>query len=342
MLDVKSTTSGMLVPRMTLDQRNAISAPAEGLMVFCTNCGMNGALSLFTGGSWRTFSSCLTPSPTAGTHVPSINQIVWNWNAVTGALGYKWSTTNNYTTATDMGALLTKTQTSLAMATVYTSYAWAYFDCGTSLPLTMMGTTQSCGGSLVANHVQSTVVPVTKSVTYGTVTGVPGEPGKCWITSNLGADHQATAVNDATEPSAGWYWQFNRIRGFKHDGSQYVPLVPWNSTINENSDWQGGADPCAILLGNPWRIPTDNEWANVDGYGGWTNWNGPWNSLLKLHAAGLLSSSIGALFYRGSLGYYWSRDQNNLSTGNKLEFTNGYSVIGNIDKAVAMPLRCIR
>jgi len=30
MLDVKSTTSGMLVPRMTVDQRNAIVSPAEG------------------------------------------------------------------------------------------------------------------------------------------------------------------------------------------------------------------------------------------------------------------------------------------------------------------------
>jgi hypothetical protein len=37
MLDVKSTTKGMLVPRMTLTQRNAISNPATGLMIFCTD-----------------------------------------------------------------------------------------------------------------------------------------------------------------------------------------------------------------------------------------------------------------------------------------------------------------
>ena len=58
-----------------------------------------------------------------------------------------------------------------------------------------------------------TVAPVDKTVTYGTVTNIPGETSKCWITSNLGADHQATAVNDATEASAGWYWQFNRHTG---------------------------------------------------------------------------------------------------------------------------------
>jgi hypothetical protein len=37
MLDVKSTTAGMLVPRMTTIQRNAIASPAPGLLVFCTD-----------------------------------------------------------------------------------------------------------------------------------------------------------------------------------------------------------------------------------------------------------------------------------------------------------------
>ena len=34
MLDVKSLTKGMLVPRMTTTQRNGISSPATGLLVF--------------------------------------------------------------------------------------------------------------------------------------------------------------------------------------------------------------------------------------------------------------------------------------------------------------------
>src|SRR5580698_1406541 len=37
LLEVKSTTKGILIPRMTLTQRNAIAAPVVGLMIFQTN-----------------------------------------------------------------------------------------------------------------------------------------------------------------------------------------------------------------------------------------------------------------------------------------------------------------
>jgi uncharacterized protein (TIGR02145 family) len=37
MLDVRSTAKGMLVPRMTIAQRDAIAEPAKGLMVYCTD-----------------------------------------------------------------------------------------------------------------------------------------------------------------------------------------------------------------------------------------------------------------------------------------------------------------
>jgi hypothetical protein len=37
MLDVKSTSKGLLVPRMTAVQRDAIASPATGLLIFCTD-----------------------------------------------------------------------------------------------------------------------------------------------------------------------------------------------------------------------------------------------------------------------------------------------------------------
>ncbi|MEI7982670.1 MAG: hypothetical protein WCI71_13545, partial [Bacteroidota bacterium] len=102
MLEVKSTTRGTLISRMTYDQRTAIASPAEGLMVYCTNCGTNGvgALTIYINGAWTTFSPCGTPSPTVAPFIITPGQIVWNWNAVTGATGYKWNTVNSYETAT--------------------------------------------------------------------------------------------------------------------------------------------------------------------------------------------------------------------------------------------------
>jgi len=37
MLDVKSTAKGLLIPRMTTAQRNAIASPADGLLVYDTD-----------------------------------------------------------------------------------------------------------------------------------------------------------------------------------------------------------------------------------------------------------------------------------------------------------------
>ncbi len=52
MLDVKSTTKGFLPPRMTEAERDAISNPATGLQIWCTNCGLSGELQVYNGSTW--------------------------------------------------------------------------------------------------------------------------------------------------------------------------------------------------------------------------------------------------------------------------------------------------
>src|SRR5688572_25816847 len=63
-LDIKSTNKGMLLPRMTTAERNAITAPAAGLMVFDTNTN---SLWYF-GGSWRNMVSNWSITGNAGTN----------------------------------------------------------------------------------------------------------------------------------------------------------------------------------------------------------------------------------------------------------------------------------
>ncbi len=198
-----------------------------------------------------------------------------------------------------------------------------------------------CGQSITINHQMGLVSPVNKTTTYETVAHIPGEPAKCWITSNLGSDHQATSVDDATEPSAGWYWQFNRKQGYKHDGINRTPNTVWISSISENSDWIPDNDPCVHEIGTGWRVPSKSEWENVDVSGNWSTWNDSWNSGLKLHAAGLLGNN-GSLFNRGSYGGYWTNLQSSSSHSWHMAFGSSYSYISNNVKEYGWSIRCLK
>jgi len=53
-LDVQSTTKGVCMPNMTTAQKNAISSPAAGLIVFDTTLAK---LCVYTGSAWETITS---------------------------------------------------------------------------------------------------------------------------------------------------------------------------------------------------------------------------------------------------------------------------------------------
>lgn len=200
----------------------------------------------------------------------------------------------------------------------------------------------SCTANFVKTHTVNGIAPVAKTVTYFVDYLVPGEPWKCWLLQNLGADHQATSVNDATEESAGWYWQFSEKQGFKHTGSLRTPSTTWKTQIYFTSNWAANIDPCRLELGGSWRLPTSTEWTNVKNAGMWTSWNEPWNSILKLHAAGALSSSNGSLTNRGTSGYYWSSSNSTTTEGVRLRFTSTTNVVEVNTKATASSVRCLK
>jgi uncharacterized protein (TIGR02145 family) len=51
-LEVTSTNSGFLPPRMTFAQRNGIANPSQGLIIYCTDCGTKGQAQIFDGTDW--------------------------------------------------------------------------------------------------------------------------------------------------------------------------------------------------------------------------------------------------------------------------------------------------
>ena len=71
-VDISSTTQGFLPPRMTYAQRNAIVTPAQGLIVYCTDCGTNGQPQYYNGASWRSLDGG------AATNPPSVTVTICN------------------------------------------------------------------------------------------------------------------------------------------------------------------------------------------------------------------------------------------------------------------------
>ncbi len=52
-LDISSTKKGFLPPRLTKARMQSIAKPAEGLVVYCTNCCTSGSINFYTGSLWK-------------------------------------------------------------------------------------------------------------------------------------------------------------------------------------------------------------------------------------------------------------------------------------------------
>jgi hypothetical protein len=78
-LDVKSTNKGVLIPRVTLNQKNAIASPATGLLVFQTNSTKG--FYFYNGSAWVALSpkgvdnalDNLTPTAVNQSVIPGVN-----------------------------------------------------------------------------------------------------------------------------------------------------------------------------------------------------------------------------------------------------------------------------
>jgi hypothetical protein len=67
-LDVEATDKGLLPPRLTEAERDAINNPAAGLQIWCSNCGSNGEMQVYNGSNWTnmTGGSASEPPPQVG------------------------------------------------------------------------------------------------------------------------------------------------------------------------------------------------------------------------------------------------------------------------------------
>jgi hypothetical protein len=76
LLDVKSTSKGILIPRMTQSERSSISSPANGLLVFQTN-GTSGFY-FYDGSSWVRLATGTEATYTSGTGIGISSNVITN------------------------------------------------------------------------------------------------------------------------------------------------------------------------------------------------------------------------------------------------------------------------
>jgi hypothetical protein len=150
-------------------------------------------------------------------------------------------------------------------------------------------------------------------------------------------------MTDPSSAATGWFWQFGLKQGYAFVDFNRVPATPWNRFVSGSTDWLPTQDPCSQELGMDWHIPTNSDWSNVMSAGGWVNWSGPWESALKLHAAGFVNSFYGTYGGAGGSGVYWSSTTSG-SGAYQLNFTNSLCLM--LDgfagsESTGTPLRCV-
>ena len=270
-LEVKSTTKGFLPPRMTTAERNAISTPATGLVIFNTT---SNALNIYFSGAWfQLSSSAITGSiTTLATASPTNNGTLISGNAASGVssvISYTGGNGENYT-----GQTVTSTDVTGLTATL-SAYTFA-IGAGT-LTYNITGTPASAGTASFALNVGGQTGTITRTVaapfncgtstitftyngnlvTYGTVVG---RNNKCWLDRNLGATQ--VAISSTDPDSYGDLFQWGR----GDDGHQ---LRTSNTTATLSStDVPSNALFISTGVGGNynWRSPENNNlWQGVNG-----------------------------------------------------------------------------
>ncbi len=207
-----------------------------------------------------------------------------------------------------------------------------------------------CPDTIKVHHFSGDISPETVTIDYPVVQTTLGSSdgsSYCWITQNLGATTQATSESDASDAAAGWYWQFARKQGYAWNTSTTTTTPSWPGIVPiVDSDWPAQDDPCTLLLGSNWRLPTNAELTNADTNGNWDDYTETYSSVLKLHGAGLLDSPDGKVVNRGVNGYMWTSTKtaaniNDNKNGNYMNFSASSSRMSNYPQSYGFTLRCL-
>ena len=368
-LDITSTTKGLLMPRMTNAQRQAISNPAAGLQVFVTDFD-GGSFMFYDGTEWGTlsFTKTIPDAPTIGTAVAADTQATVSFTAPSSDGG---SAITSYTaTSSPDGITGTISQSGSGSITV------TGLTNGTAYTFTVTAT--NAIGTSTASAPSGSVTPAPPAPISQVFNGSGGT--YTFLSHNLGADTSLDPHNPVVGLQGG-YVQWGKPGptnwvGADNDGVNGFAAAPtsgnsnsdaifgWSQTTAADSSWNSNTEenPVKVTANDPcptgYRVPTRAEWVAVNSnntafrtgtftssateYGSALHY-GPDASTksLTLPAAGRRNLSNGALSLRGYNGLYWSSTELGSSAYYLYFSSSAVNPANDYPRTLGFSVRCI-
>ncbi|NTW31024.1 MAG: hypothetical protein HGB12_00040 [Bacteroidetes bacterium] len=369
LLDLSSTTQGILIPRVAIANRP--TTPATGLIIYNTDCN---ELQYYNGTTWISVMNSLSlfPPVAAVGSGATETQITANWNVSTGATHYHLDVSTsgsfaNFVTGfsnKDVSTVITCNITGLTCGTTYYYRVRAENTCSTS---------GNSGAITYATSVcfncGSTITDSRDSKQYASV--LIGT--QCWMAQNMnvgikvagsatqtsGTDNNNTSIekycygdNEANCTSYGGIYQWSEAMAYKNGCS--------------NTTSQQPAPPVQGICPTGWHIPSAAEWATLYTYLGGTysaksmastsGWNSSGTSgNVGCNQASNNSSGFNALpgGYLNSGGSFtdvgvcfecWTATENNATSAGDFGLHYAYSNVfpNTLPKALGGSVRCLK
>jgi len=371
-LDLQSSQKGFLPPRLTTAERDAINAPALGLVIFniTTQC-----LNFFIGTGWNEIcgapimpiGNVLSLNCNTAIHNGTLTQSSSASN-VNSQISYTGGNGGTYTGQTVFSTGVTGLTASLAPGNLLNGSG--------NITYTITGTPNGSGTAFFLLSFCGQSCTLTRTVlappppTYPSnavfcasgptaiVDVINPITGKTWMDRNLGATQVASSVSDVNSYGDLYQW------GRRSDGHQcrtsattnvlssidqpahgsfiLNPNSPFNWLISENSNlWQGvnGVNnPCP----GGYRLPTETELSAEISSWSSPNSAGAIASPLKWSAGGYRVYTNGSFWGAGAHAYYWTSTVVN-SSSIRGAFNSSVAGSNNADlRGFGFSVRCIK
>ena len=363
-LEIDSTTKGFLPPRMTTLQRDAITTPADGLIIYNTSTQK---INFYNGSSnsWVELGGAGATTAVANFTYASTGNFLEN---VSVFGDYQVVITNNSLSNVNLTFATSDISFSgvsgVNVSSVSPSGAQTIATGATQTVNYVLSGNPGSAGTLTGIYAFSSLsanANITVDANPFTHNGkdyyaVLSSTGKIWLDRNLGADRVATSATDADAYGDLYQWGRNfdghqsrtsaTTTGPVASGSEGSNFILANATPNDwlstQDDTRWGAtktanDPCPT----GYRVPTDSEFEAERLLFATNNVAGAFGSDLKFPAAGARNGSTGAIYNVGGSGNYWSSTVASIYA-RYFDFNSNNAYVAAYHRANGFSVRCIK